>query len=146
MSWVALGLDQDAGQDRAHLVARGRASDALDRRLQRRGRKRRLVPLHVGQAREVLGREGAEVKARVAGGQLDVALLRAQLERHVAGRQASRHIGQEPAGQENGSLLLDLSVSERQRDPHLHVGRPKEESLGGRIEEDAAERRQRRSG
>ena len=98
---VALGLDQDAGQDRAHLVARGRAGDPLDRLLERRGRERRLVPLHVGQAREVLGGKGAEVKARVAGGELDVALLRAQLERHVAGRQAPRHVRQEPAGQEN---------------------------------------------
>ena len=38
------------------------------------------LALELRQAREVLGREGAEVKACAAGGDLDVALLGAQLE------------------------------------------------------------------
>ena len=35
---VALGLDEDAGEDRAHLVARGGAGDEVDRLRERRRR------------------------------------------------------------------------------------------------------------
>ena len=143
---IALGLDEDAGQDRSHLVARGGAGHALDGRLERCGRKRRGVPLDVGKTGEVLGGQRAEVKARIAGGELDVALLRALLDRHVAGGQAAGDVGEEPARQKHLSLALDLSVGEGERDPHLHVGRAELEALGRRVEENAAERRQRRAG
>ena len=94
---VALGLHQDAGEDRAHLVARGGAGDELDRLAPAAPPAAHGLALELGEAREILGRQGAEVEARAAGGDLDVALLGAQLERHLARRQAADDVGEQAA-------------------------------------------------
>ena len=77
---VPLDRDQDAGQNRPRLVARGGAGDPVDRVPQRRGGQLDRLALGLGEAREVVGRQGAQVEARGAGGDLDVALGLAQLE------------------------------------------------------------------
>ncbi len=61
------------------------------------GGQGRRLSLDLGQAREVLGRQRLQVKASIAGGQLDVALLGAQLERHLAGGQAAGDVDEKPA-------------------------------------------------
>ena len=58
-----LGLDQHPGEDRPDLVARGGARHQLDRLGQRGRRSFADLALRLRQAREVLGREGAQVEA-----------------------------------------------------------------------------------
>ena len=124
----ALGLDQDAGQDRAHLVARGRAGDPLDRLGERRRRQLRRLALDLGQAREVLGRAACAGESgrspavsstsRCSGRSSSVTL---------AVGQAADDVDEEAAGQQDGALALDLDVVERQGDAQLHVGRTQRE-------------------
>ena len=61
---LAGGADQDAGQHRAHVVARGGAGDQVDGLGQRRrpGSSAARRPL-LGKLREVLGRQDAQVEA-----------------------------------------------------------------------------------
>ena len=71
----ARGRDEDAGEDRARLVARGRAGDLRDRLDERRGRDLDdRVAARLGQRREVLGAQRAQVERRGADDDLDVLL------------------------------------------------------------------------
>ena len=139
----ALGLEQDAGEDRAHLVARGGAGDAArsSRPAAPPAGVTRLA-LELGQAREVLGGQRAEVEARPAGGDLDVALLGAQLEpspRPAAGCARRRRTGGPaaarcpPARRSRRSSVLVSASS-------MSVARSVSAALGG-DDQDAAERR-----
>ena len=79
---LAGGGDEDAGEDRPRLVARGRAGDLADRGDERLGRHGDDgVAAGVGERREVLAAQRADVERRRAGDDLDVLLGGAQLER-----------------------------------------------------------------
>ncbi len=100
------------------------------------------LALSLGQAREVLGRERAEVKAGAAGGDLHVALLGAEGQRRLALGQAAHDVHEEPAGQEHRAVALDLNVVQGLGDAQLHVGGANRHGAAGRLEVDAAERRE----
>ena len=91
-SSVAGDRDEDAGEDRARLVAGRRAGDLGDRLDEGGGGQRddavgrRLG--HRGERREVVGAQRADVEARRARDDLDVLLGGAQLERDGAARAA----------------------------------------------------------
>ena len=143
---AGIGLQQDAGEDRANLVARGGTGDEVDRRRQRDGGQAHRLALELGETREILDREGAKVKPSPAGGDLDVALLAAELERDLARRQAANDIAEQPSGQQHGPLLLGLGVGELARQRELHVrGSQGQITLSG-LEQDPAERGQGAAG
>jgi hypothetical protein len=86
------------------------------------------------------------VEARPAGRDLDVALLGAQLERHVAGRQAADDVGKQPSGEQDRSLALDLGRVDAGGERQLHVGGAQRQASVVGDREHAAERRQRAAG
>jgi hypothetical protein len=95
---LLLCLQQNAGEDRPDLVAGSGTGHALDRLGERRTGQLDRLALELRQAREVLGRKRPQVKPRAAGGELDVALLRALLERHLPRRQVANDVDQQPPG------------------------------------------------
>ena len=113
---LAAGADQDAGEDRAHVVARGGAGDQIDRLGERRGRDRQRLALLLGKVGEVLGGQDAQVEAGAAAADLDVALGLAQLDldRRVAER--AGELGEEAAGEE------DRAARRRPRPPASSSG------------------------
>ena len=141
-----LGRHEDAGEDRARLVARGRAGDHADRLDERlRGNLHDLVAAGLGEVGEVLGPQRAQVEARGTRDHLDVLLGRPQLERHVAAGQLADDVEQQPGRQHDAPLAHDRRL-ERHAQGHLHVGGPQLDapSLGGQL--DAGERLDRAAG
>ena len=88
---AAAGGDEDAGQHRAHVVARGGAGDQLDARFERRrpGSSAAARP-RLGELREVLGRQHPQVEAGAAAADLDVALGLARLDLHASASASER--------------------------------------------------------
>ena len=118
---LAGGGDEDAGEDRAGLVAGGRAGDLADRGDERLGRHRHDgVAAGVGERREVLGAERADVERRRAGDDLDVLLGGAELERHLVGRERADDVEGQSRGDHGGAGALDLRL-ERDAQTDLHV-------------------------
>ena len=95
----------------------------LDRLGQRRRRDRqRLLALGSGKLGEVLGGEGAQVEARAAAADLDVALGLAQLELDRLVAERAGELGEQAAGQQDRAGALGLGL-ERRLQAHLEVGR-----------------------
>ena len=132
----AAGADQDPGQDRAHVVARGGAGDQVHRRGERRGRNRERLALFLREGGEVLAGKDAEVKARAAAADLDVALALAQLDldRRVAERAGD--LGQEAAGEEHRAAAVGFGFELRLH-AHLEIGRAETDAVAVGVEEDA---------
>ena len=104
------------------------------------------LALELRQARKVLGRQGAQVKPRAAGGELDVALLGAQLERDLALGQAADDVDEQAAGSSTVPSRSTLTSVERLRQRQLHVGGAQRQLAVAGDQQDAAERRQRAAG
>ena len=81
------------------------------------------------------------MEARPAAGDLDVALLAAELQPDLARRQAAHDVGEQASRQQHGALLLDLGVGERAGQGQLHVGGAQGQAALAGDDEDAAERR-----
>jgi hypothetical protein len=91
---------------------------------------RNLVAAGLGQRREVLGAQGADVEACGRGDQLDVLLGRAQLERDVAGGQCPHDLEQQARRQNDGARAVDVGP-QRHAEGDLHVGGPQLDSVVG---------------
>ena len=120
---AALGRDEDPGEDRARLVARGGPrdlGDGLDERLGRDADDR--VALGVGQRREVLGPQGAQVEPRGARDDLHVLLGGAELERDVAAGKLADDVQEQARGQDGLARADDLGAK-RIAQADLHVRR-----------------------
>ena len=107
---AAGGGDQDAGQHRAHVVARGGAGDQVDGRGQGAGRDLQRLALLLGELREVLGGQDPQVEARAAAADLHVALRLAHLDLHRRVAERAGDFGQEAAGQQDRALAGDLGL------------------------------------
>ena len=89
--------NQDAGEDRTRLVARGRARHAGDGLDERGGRELDDgVPARLGQRREVLAAQGPDVEGGGAGLDLDVLVGRPQLERDLRGGERTDDVQRQP--------------------------------------------------
>src|SRR5436305_5983934 len=106
---------------RSRLVPRSGAGDPADRLHERLGgqaKDRRVAGL--GEPREVVGGERAQVEPRWPRHQLDVLLARAVLERQLVLRKRANDVEQQAAGQDGGALTLDVRV-DANADAELHV-------------------------
>ncbi len=132
---VAFELDEDAGEDRARLVARRRPRDLLDGREQRRCGDR--VERNVGRWEpwEVLGAVHVQSRRVTPGSDAEHALAFLVRQRHhVVGKQPAE-VGQQPARNHDATVSGDVtSDSGPQRD--LHVGRRQRERAFLAAEED----------
>ena len=120
---LADGRDEDAGQHRPRLVARGRAGD-LEHRLDERrrpGPRRGRRPPPPGTAGSPPGAACGCGTSRVAAHELDVLLGRPQLERHLVARQRPHDVDEQPRRQHDGAVAHDLAL-ERDAQADLHVG------------------------
>ena len=79
------------------------------------------VSLRLGERREVLDAERADMERRGPGHDLDVLLGRAQLERHGVAGQRADDVDQEARGQHDRAVADDLA-DERHAQADLHVG------------------------
>ena len=112
--------------------------------MQGRGRQLDRLALGLGEAGKVIGGDGAQVEARGAGADLDIALLLAKLEGDRAIRQRAGDLDQEPARKHDGARPLGLGL-ERDVEPQLHIGGAQPRfAVGGEM--DAGQRLQRRAG
>ena len=68
------------------------------------------VALGLGEPREVIGRERAQVKARGAGADLDVPLGLSEAERDRPIRQRARHLDQQATREHDGAGTVDLPL------------------------------------
>ena len=118
-----LEADEDAGEHRAALVTRRASSDPRDRLDERVAVDRvQRARVDLGQTREVLARVGVQPVGRSACRDDHDRLVRMVLERDLAVRQRARDVEQQPAGNDDRSLVGDLRIDRcAQRD--LHVGR-----------------------
>ena len=137
--WLSLVAHEDARQVRSRLVTRGGPRDAADRLDEGAGGNHHHARVaDLGQLRELVGGQRAQVEARRAGHHLDVALRRAVLERQVVLRQGADHFKQEPARKHDSALALDRGLGGHP-DAELHVGGLQLDPTGGRFEADAGE-------
>jgi hypothetical protein len=133
----ATGGDKDAGQDRAHVVARRCPGDQVDAGAELLGgnlQPRLLARLR--QLREVLGGQDPQVEAGAATADLDVVLGLAQLDLHARIGQRARHLGQQPTRQQHRALAGDIS-RERRLQAHVEVGGGECHAAVGGAEQDA---------
>ena len=132
--------DQDAGEDRACLVTRGRALDARDRLDERRRRQPdAVVRRRLRKRREVLRAQRADVERGAAGGDLHVLLGGAQLEhRHRRAACAPRRAAGAPGRTTTPSRSTWASSGTR-RPTSMSVARSSTRSAGG-VELHAGER------
>jgi hypothetical protein len=106
----------------ARLVARGgagHARDGLHEGLRRDPHDRGVA--HLGQLRELVGRQRAQVEARGPADDLHVALGGAVLEREVVLRERPDDVEQQPAGEDDDPGPLDLGLGLHAH-AELHVG------------------------
>ena len=117
------GRDEDPGQHRPRLVARGRAGDLQRgrRRTRRPGSATAELGVGLGERREVLGAQRADVERGVARDELDVLLGGPQLERDGLGRQRAHDVEQQPRREHDDALAGDLGL-ERDAQADVHVG------------------------
>ena len=141
----AAGADQDAGQHRAHVVARGGPRDEIHGRGKRRGRDRQRLALLLGEGGEVLAGQDAEVEARAAAANLDVALRLAQLDLNRRVAERARELGQKAAGEEDRAGALDLGL-ELGLQAHLEIGCAEADPVLVGGEQDSGERLGRGAG
>ena len=147
---VAAGGDEDAGQHRARLVARGRAGDLVHGADERLTRHLDDVAVDFREGREVLEPQRADVEGRGPAEDLDVLLDGPQLERDVLAGQRADDVHGQPRRQDDGALADDLAL-EWDTETDLHVGGPELDAVLGRQQLHAGERldgapRRRRAG
>ena len=118
-------------------AARATLSDRLDERGPRDVEL--LVAARLRQRREVLEPQGADVEGRRAGGELDVLLGGAQLERELVGREGAHDVDQQARRQDDGALADDVAL-ERHAEPDLHVGGAQLDPVARRLELHARQR------
>src|SRR5918994_6516199 len=119
---IALDGDEDARENRASFVAGGGARDTVDRVAERGRGQRDPLSLRLGEAREVVRRQGAKMEARGSRADLDVALGLAKGESDGAIGKGAGDLDEEPAGEDDRSASLDLTL-EANLEPELHIGR-----------------------
>ena len=142
---VAGGRDEDAGQHRARLVARGRAGD-LGRPCRRTPRPApRRIAVGLREGREVLEPQRADVEGRGAAEDLDVLLDGPQLERDLVAGQRADDVHDQPRRQDDRALADDLAV-EGDAQADLHVGGPELDAVLGGEQLHAGERLDRAAG
>jgi hypothetical protein len=136
---LALRVHEDTGEDRPHFVTRRGAGDALDRPRQRRRGKCCHGGFELRQAREVLHRQNAKMEPRPACDKLDVSLLGAHAQIHLAWRKAPHHVPEQASRDEHRSPSLNRQVRDRHREPKLAVARLQREALRARVELNSAQ-------
>jgi len=118
-------------------IGRVSSRDRLD---ERRGRHvDDVLAAGLGQWREVLGAQRADVERRRAADDLDVLLGRAQLERRAVAGQRARDLEHQPGGEDDGPFAFD-GGREGHAQADLHVGGAQLGAVGTGTELDAGQR------